>query len=90
MFCPNFLKYPKEKERNIITNEAFSYYQVRRNNEKRYGVLLTCLNTREFHIDFANYLSAGCVLMAIRRFITRKEKPLELQNVYLGSRAKQN
>ncbi|XP_023204733.1 uncharacterized protein LOC111611638 [Xiphophorus maculatus] len=43
--------------------------KIGRRNEKRWGILFKCLTTRAVHID---------VLMALRRFVSRRGKPSEL------------
>jgi len=42
--------------------------KVGRHHEKRYGVLFTCLATREVHLEIAHSLSTDACIMALRFF----------------------
>ena len=46
-----------------------------RRNEKRYGVLFTCLTSRAIHLEVAHSLDVDSFLMALRRMIARRGKP---------------
>ena len=48
---------------------------VRWSLEKRYGALFRCLVTREVHLEIAGSLSTDSVVMAIRRFVSRRACP---------------
>ncbi|XP_062533330.1 uncharacterized protein LOC134202319 [Armigeres subalbatus] len=50
---------------------------VGRRTEKRWICLFTCLTTRAVHLDVAHNLTTQACLMAIRRFICRRGKPIE-------------
>ncbi|XP_065091440.1 uncharacterized protein LOC135712376 [Ochlerotatus camptorhynchus] len=50
---------------------------VGRRSEKRYVCLFTCMSTRAVHLEVAHSLTTQACLMAIRRFVCRKGKPLE-------------
>ncbi|KAL2099386.1 hypothetical protein ACEWY4_005866 [Coilia grayii] len=54
--------------------DYFGPFDVRRgrNTVKRYGVLFTCLTTREVHIEIAHTLDTDSCLNAIRRFVCRR------------------
>ena len=60
--------------------DYFGPIQVRhsRKTEKRYGVLFTCLTTRAVHVEVAHSLDADSCIMAIRRMIARRGKPVHL------------
>ncbi|XP_070075748.1 uncharacterized protein [Drosophila takahashii] len=53
---------------------------VRRSSEKRYGVLFTCLSTRAIHLEVAYFLTADSCILAVRNFIARRGRPVELWN----------
>ncbi|XP_055535157.1 uncharacterized protein LOC129724353 [Wyeomyia smithii] len=50
---------------------------VGRRSEKRYICLFTCMSTRAVHLEVAHSLTTQSCLMAIRRFVCRRGKPLE-------------
>ena len=43
-----------------------------RSNNKRYGVMFTCLGTRAVHIEIAFSLDTSSFIMALRRFLSRR------------------
>jgi hypothetical protein len=47
---------------------------IGRQQEKRWGAIFTCLNSRAVHIELAHSLSTDSVTMAIRRFRGRLKK----------------
>lgn len=49
-----------------------------RRQEKRYGVLFTCMTSRAIHLEVANSLSTDSFLMALRRFMARRGNPSEV------------
>lgn len=51
---------------------------VGRRNEKRYGVLFTCMTCRALHLEVAASLTTDSFLMALRRFVSRRGSPKEL------------
>lgn len=46
--------------------------KIGRRQEKRWGALFTCLNSRAIHIELAASLSTDSAIMAIRRFRGRR------------------
>ena len=42
---------------------------------KRYGVLFTCLTTRDVHLELSIDMTTDSLLMTLRRFIARRGKP---------------
>ncbi|XP_065080970.1 uncharacterized protein LOC135703620 [Ochlerotatus camptorhynchus] len=50
---------------------------VGRRSEKRWICLFTCLSTRAIHLEVAHSLTTQACLMAIRRFVCRRGKPVE-------------
>lgn len=63
-----------------FTNTGLDYFgpmtvKVGRRNEKRYGCLFTCLQTRAVHVEVAHSLDTQSFLMALERFITRRGLP---------------
>ncbi|XP_052901623.1 uncharacterized protein LOC128309307, partial [Anopheles moucheti] len=51
---------------------------VGRRVEKRWGVIFTCLTCRAIHLEMAHSLTTASCIMAIRRFIARRGKPIEI------------
>uniref|UniRef100_A0A182VT46 Integrase catalytic domain-containing protein n=1 Tax=Anopheles minimus TaxID=112268 RepID=A0A182VT46_9DIPT len=51
---------------------------VGRRQEKRWGVLFTCLTIRAIHIEVASSLSTSSCIIALRNFIARRGTPLEI------------
>lgn len=49
-----------------------------RRQEKRWGVLFTCMATRAVHLEIAHSLNTDSAIMAIRRFIARRGPVREL------------
>ena len=47
---------------------------------KRYGVLFTCLAVRAIHIEVVQNLEADSFINALRRFIARRGKPVEMRS----------
>ncbi|KAI7805222.1 hypothetical protein IRJ41_002204 [Triplophysa rosa] len=46
--------------------------------EKRWGIIYKCLTTRCVHLDLLEHMDSDAFLLALRRFIARRGKPLEL------------
>ncbi|XP_043471745.1 uncharacterized protein LOC122504628 [Leptopilina heterotoma] len=51
---------------------------VGRRQQKRWGVLVTCLTTRAVHLEIASSLSADSTIMALRRMMARRGNPTEV------------
>lgn len=51
---------------------------VGRRNEKRWGVLITCLTIRAVHLEVAHSLSADSCIMALRTFMARRGVPIQI------------
>lgn len=51
---------------------------IGRRNEKRWGVLITCLTTRAIHLEIASSMSTNSAIMALRRMIARRGSPSEI------------
>ncbi len=49
---------------------------VRRSTEKRWGFLFTCLTTRAIQLKVVNSLDTSSCILAIQRFIARRDKPV--------------
>jgi transposase InsO family protein len=63
-----------------FTHTGLDYFgpmtvKIGRRQEKRYGVLFTCLTIRAIHIDVVSDLTTTSALMALRRFIARRGCP---------------
>lgn len=52
--------------------------KVKRSQEKRWGVIITCLSIRAIHIEIASTLTTDSCMMSIQRFICRRGTPLEI------------
>ena len=48
------------------------YVKNGRKQQKRYGVLFTCLSCRAIHVEIANSLDTDSLINAIRRFVARR------------------
>lgn len=67
-----------------FTNCGIDYFgpmmvTVGRRQEKRWGVLFTCLTSRAVHIELASSLSTDSTIMALRRMAARRGHP---SNIY--------
>lgn len=54
------------------------YVKIGRRTEKRWGVIFKCLTTKAVHLELVSSLDSDAFLLALRRFISRRGKPLEL------------
>lgn len=54
--------------------------KVGRRNEKRWGVIFKCMTTRAVHLELLNSLDSDAFLLALRRFISRRGKPMALHS----------
>ena len=66
-----------------FTNTGMDYFgpmkvTVNRHQEKRYGVLFTCLSTRAVHLEIAHSLSTDSAIMSIRRLTARRGQPANI------------
>ncbi|KAK2571089.1 hypothetical protein P5673_003647 [Acropora cervicornis] len=61
--------------------DCFGPFQVRRGRAliKRYGVIFTCLAIRAVHLEIAYSLDTDSFLMALRRFIARRDQVKEIR-----------
>lgn len=60
--------------------DCFGPYVVKvgRRHEKRWGIIFKCLTTRCVHLDLVPSMDTDSFLLALRRFIARRGKPLEI------------
>lgn len=54
------------------------YVKVARHQEKRWGVLITCLTIRAIHIEVVHDMTTDSCIMAIQNFIARRGTPIEI------------
>ena len=56
------------------------YVKMGRGNKqvKRYGVIFSCLTTRAIHIEVAHSLDTNSYINSLRRFISRRGKPVSM------------
>ena len=50
--------------------------KIGRRNEKRWGVLFTCLTTRAIHLELAHSLSTSSAIAALQRLSARRRAPI--------------
>ena len=60
-----------------FTNTGVDYFgpfkvTVRRNNERRWAFLFTCLTTRAVHVEIVPSMDASSVVMGVEWFVTRR------------------
>ena len=53
---------------------------IGRRTEKRWGVIFKCMTTRAVHLELLNSLNTDAFLLALRRFISRRGKLMELHS----------
>lgn len=60
--------------------DCFRLFEIKvgRRLEKRWGIISKCLTIRTVHLDVLTSIDADSFLMALRRFIARRETPAEL------------
>ena len=88
--CPQQPKMAELPESRFDDRRAFSTVGVDyfgplevkkfRKTEKRYGVLFTCFATRAVHVELAHSMDTDSFLLALRRFIARRGKPVALHS----------
>ena len=49
-------------------------------NNKRYGLIFTCMTTRAVHMEMRHDLSSDATLTALRRFFARRGSPSEIRS----------
>ena len=52
---------------------------IRRQKEKRWVALFTCLSTRAIHLEVASDLSSDACLVCLRNFINRRGVPVQIR-----------
>ncbi|XP_073771200.1 uncharacterized protein [Danio rerio] len=52
--------------------------KIGRRHEKKWGVIFKCLTTRAVHLDLLNSMDTDAFLLALRRFIARRGRPVEI------------
>ncbi|GBP89421.1 hypothetical protein EVAR_89129_1 [Eumeta japonica] len=57
------------------TREAFMRAEFRRQHQKSYVALFTCLTTRDVHLEIAANLTTDSAVLALRRMIARRGYP---------------
>ena len=60
--------------------DFFGPLQIRRGKRigKAYSVIFACMTTRALHLELLDDLSTGQFLLALRRFVERRGKPLQI------------
>ena len=54
--------------------------KIGRSYHKRYGCIFTCLASRAVHLELAGSLETDSFICALRRFISRRGKPLKIRS----------
>ncbi len=52
--------------------------KIGRRTEKRWGIIFKCMTTRCIHLDLLESMDTDALLMALRRFVSRRGKPYEI------------
>ncbi|XP_037604330.1 uncharacterized protein LOC119475569 [Sebastes umbrosus] len=62
--------------------DCFGPFMVKigRRSEKCWGVIFKCMTTKAVHLDLLNSLDSDAFLLALRRFISRRGKPMDLHS----------
>jgi hypothetical protein len=60
----------KSFRKKEVKNSAIGWRRmiIRKRQEKRWGTIFTCLNSRAIHIELASSFSTDSAIMAIKRF----------------------
>ena len=74
---------PKERlayQSPPLTNTGVDYFglfyvTVRRTTEERWGLLVTCLTTRAFHVEVVLSMDTSSCVMGLKRFVSRRGTP---------------
>ncbi|XP_077971894.1 uncharacterized protein LOC144426909 [Styela clava] len=71
---------PDKPPFSYVALDCFGPFFIRqgRSDVKRYGVLFTCLTTRAVHVEIAQNLDMNSFIMALRRFVSRRGRVLEI------------
>ena len=73
---------PNKPPFTFVGVDYFGPFLVKRGRkeEKRYGVVFTCLAVRAIHIEVASSLDTDAFINALRRFIARRGAPEEIRS----------
>jgi predicted ATPase with chaperone activity len=75
----------KSFRKKEVKNSAIGWRRmiIRKRQEKRWGTIFTCLNSRAIHIELASSLSTDSAIMAIKKEVSWKNRCIEEDTIVI-------